>query len=553
MAEPIGLEQIMKAAEALQGVAANAAKIVTEGSVKAIEIQKKREEEAAVAVSDRVAVDVQKSAADLKSQQNSRQAATAFAVNQDEANSMVVALGVKYVENTKKAIAIAEDIQRRKSVLPWESPLEWLGNQIVIPYKVQEYNAAATVANAAEATLNAANNAVQKQVVTETVIKESVTTETQKAQQRLILAKATDELAQLQLQGIALNTHNVEAVYRMSSAQMDVYLKINEVFNREEALNIAKANYNLSSERWKQELKDKQEIAAEETSVAETVNSGRAALNLPPLPPKRIMQQLRMGGDISKGLQQNYITGASIQSSGTPMIAADSAKAAEIITMTQAPLSPEQQTLKKFLLDTTNEAVSALATAGIDFKSNPRAASDHVNKTVNETAMAQQKNIKTGDATNIYAAISLKAITGTAGAQETPLYEKVLKPLIDAGYNTVDPQDLVSKTAAAIQQGHITFNQGAGSLAVIFKSAIAVNNETRRYRMFGLPNQERYVIKETLLGGGMFPAGRVITDMSDPGQVSTLLARQLALQGTPINIVNKLAKENATKLVNEKK
>jgi len=524
---PVGLDQIMKAADLVTTLANNAAQLLIGGAKKAADIQEGRETAAKEGIKDAVAIETQKGVADLNAQQNARKAASAFAINMDEANQMVVSMGEKFVTNSKKALALAEDITKRQSVRPWDDPIGWIGNQIVIPFQEEELQAATQAAGIAQKTLVAANDAVQEQVVTENAIKESVTTETQAAMQRQLLRGAEENLAKLRLQGIALNSGNLKAVLEMTSTQMDTYLKINQVFNSQKYLEMAQQTHALNVVKWNQELKDRLEVTAEEASIADTVNTGRAALNLPALPAKHIKQQLKMGGEISKILQDNYITGSAIKSSGAPIIGESPAKAAQVIVQSQAPLTTEQQVVKSFVVGGVTEAAGKLP-PNVDAKANPKAAADYVNKQVLDAAKRQHNAIKTGDATNIYAASSLKAITAPKDIQESQIYQKILSPLIAAGYDKVDPDDLVSKTIAAIEQGQIDYNQGVLGLAVIFKSAKVMNNETRRYRMFGLPTQEKYTVKFNYTFGPL-PAGTDVVDMSDPAKVSVLLSRRMAL------------------------
>jgi len=533
MAEaPIALDELMKVANTVTGLASNAAQVITKNTEQMLGIQTERERALAAAIPDEVAVGVQKSAAELNAIQNARKAASAFAVNMDDANQMVTALGKQHTEATTKALQIADEIRQRKSVMPWESPIEFIKNQIVIPFKIDEYNANAQKANLTAAVLEQANKAVHSQAVTENTIKQTLTVETQAAQQRLLQAAAEDKLAQLKLQGITLNTGNVKAVYEMTSAQLDSMLKINQVFNSQEYLHMAQETHKINAARWGQELKDKQEIAAEEQNIADTINAGRAALNLPKLPSKKIREQLKMSPEIRKVLEQNYITGAAIISSGAPSVGDSPAKAAEIIVSSHAPLTTEQQGIKKFLIDSVTEAATTIPPT-IDTKANPKAAADYVNTTVIEAAKRQEKNIKTGDASNIYAATSLKAIAEAASVKDSQIYTQVLKPFLDTGYDKVDPEDIVSKTIAGIQQGTIKYDQATLGIAAVFRTAAAVNNETRRYRMFGLPNQTGYPVKFTqvteaiALGGGAFTT---TIDMTDPAQVSIYLSRRMAAQ-----------------------
>jgi len=532
---PVSLDQLMKAADVVTGLANNAAQLLIGGAKRASEIQEGRETAAQESINDAALVNAQKGAADLNAQQNARKAASAFAINMDEANQMVVSMGQKFVTNATRAAELSDDIRKRSAVKPWEDPITWIGNQIVIPFQQEELQAATAAADIAQKSIVAANNAVQEQAVTENAIKESITTETQAAQQRLFIKEAQEKLAQLQLQGIALNSGNLKAVYEMTSAQMDTYLKINNAFSSQQYLEMARQTHALNSARWSQELQDKKDVAAEEQNIADTVNAGRAALNLPPLPAKHIKQQLKMGGEVSKILQDNYITGAANRNSGTPIVGETPAKAAEIIVKSSAPLTTEQQGVKKFLIDATSTAATTIPPT-IDVKGNPKAATDYVNKTIIDSANRQQKNIKTGDATNIYAATSLKAITGANDFKGTVYYDKVIAPLVSSGYDKVDPEDLVSKLSAAVQQGQIPFDQAVLGLAATFRGAVAVNNETRRYGMFGLPRQAGYSVTINTSfrsPAGTFGGGVVATqtyNLTEPAQVSVLLSRHLAAQ-----------------------
>lgn len=528
----LSVESIMSAADKVIALAGNAAQIITENAAKAANIQGVREATAALNIDDEVAVGTQKAAAELNSIQNARKAASAFAVNMDDANEMVTTLGKRYAESAQKAVAIAEDITKRSSVMPWDDFLGFIGNQLVIPFRANELQAHTASAKLAAAALKEANEAVQSQAVTENTIKQTLTTETQKALQRTLRFTAEDKLAQLQLQGITLNSGNVKAVFEMNTTQLDTYLKVTQLFNSQAHLELAKQNFRLNEEKWKQELSEKLEIKESEEDIALTVNTGRAAQNLPPLPSKQIKQQLKMGGEVSKVLQDNYITGASIRTSGTPTLGGSPAKAAETIVRSQAPLTPEQQGVKKFLIEAVT-AGAATIPPNIDPKANPAGAADYVNQTVITAAASQAKNIKTGDASNIYAISSLKPIMESAVLRDSPIYNVVLKPLMDTGYDKVDPEDLVSKTMAAVVQKQIPYQEAVNGLAVIFRVGAAINNETRRYQMFGLPNQSNYNTKFTTTFGTVAGGGGSATysiDMTDPTKISVLMSRKLAEQ-----------------------
>ena len=531
----VDITSIMKFADQVQGLANNAARIMAHGAVKSANIIATRIENSTASIPDEVLIKTQELAGKLQAQQNSRAAATAFAVNQDEANQMVTALGKKYVETSTRAVELASEITKRTAVLPWESPLEWLGNQVIIPFKYDELRAVAGTATIAAAALQTANASVQSQAQTENLIAQTLTVESQKAAERLILAGAQDKIRILELQGIALNSANVEGVLKLNTQQLETMAKIHQMQNADEYLRIAKANQAMNETRWRQELKDKLDLSTENASIAATVNAGRAVQGFAPLPEGKIKEIFKLGGEIAKNLQEQYLIGSHVQATGAPKLGDSPLRSAEIITKSEAPLTTEQAVIKDFLKGTAADAVTELAKQPhLDPKSNPKGAADFVNTQMIAAAKSQQKVIKTGDASNIYAIPSLKTVASSDIIQGSMLYKEVLKPLLDTGYDKVDPDDLLSKTMAAVKAGQVPYQEAVNSLTAFFRVGAQLNNTARRYDMFNLPTQTSYNVRITSSFGGpsgITFGGAAITetfDMTKPEQVSVILSRRMA-------------------------
>lgn len=474
-------------------------------------------------------------AADAKSQQQNSAAATAFGVNQDAVNEVITALGATSRNITERIIKRSEKIHQNTQVPTMLGKVVGtLQNEFLREFN----NADASELNITTQAMQRLNQAAQAQITTNNAIRQTLDSGSVARATELAALKANEAIAVLRQQAVKDNLINLEAAFKVSKEQLNTMFQIASLENQAidnqrqaEVLELQRKTHNLQFQKLQKDI-EQEKVREDDVNIfVDTVNKGRAIMGLPAMNRREIEQYTRMGGAAKIAIEQQYESGALVNSTGVRNIAPDPANSAlrlrQSNVVVQGPQSKIQEQINQAFSD-----VLADPTLSAADKNKPEIITAAVNKMllkgdpkkgVQGLIRIQAENIKPGDTTNIYQAPAAVDIVKAAAVQSTPLFSAILEPqVVKAGITDISPKDLISRTASAVLSGALSMQDAIDGITIYYKQAALLNNQVMDYSKYGLPRQESY---NTVVSSGY--AGSSKYNLMDSTQVATLMSRAL--------------------------
>lgn len=440
--------------------------------------------------------------ADKKAEQQVATMATRMGTNPDESSSIMDKLADDWRTSSLNAIDKQSRLEKDLSINFFEHPGAFIGAQMRMEQTVKQADAAVHHRDNAAQALNQAQNLTQGSVVQANALKQTVTEATMSATLDKIDADLQGKRAALRMQtaGIqmdGLKTLNSMDITTINNLQAGVNAKLQVA-----QLASAQAHLRLAEQQAKQNLvefnvrMDEKKATKEDMEYyADTVRKGAATMgiDLTGLGSTKIISLLNSK---TEGFADYFNAGIRSQSTGNPTVADNAGETARVIAERNAPLRTEQSSIKKLFANSVATASSPQGAQGLGIDGTKKDQVYHgAGRYAVDQATKMQKNIDPTDGTNIYAAPPLEAVMKVPGLQNTPWFQTVMKPQMDAGgLKEFNPEQLVSLTAAAIKANKISFNDAAVGLQGAHTAAVRVNNVTKNYKGFGLPEQSSFNI-----------------------------------------------------------
>lgn len=478
---------------------------------------------------------------EMKSQQATLKAATVIGTNTDDISELITSLGMKSRESFDAAAKAREEYFKKKNTSFFDSPLEYISNELLggTNSAANEYNRHALEYNATTERLKEIADLTSAHALAQKAIRQTINAGSIEAMQVQIAKKAIGDAAQIKQQNLVYNIQGMEAVVRMNAAQLDSYFKLNSAVMSEKHLGIAYAQLEQSrkiheatiaerNDRIAEKKADRKEIEATNS----TMNVGREAMGLAPLPLGRGIQLLNMKGELGDVARDHFVMGAQIEDGGRMVISENAGKTARIISSTNAPLAPAALPIKKLLDDSLTQALS---NKRLD-KKDPNAIDKATTEIVAGITATMAANIKAGDGANIYQAPDMGVLSKIPAVAESVLYKKVLAPAVEAGVINTDPALIVNQAANAVATRQITFKEAQDGIKQIFKSAVALNIANKDYTRYGkgVTPQTTYITILPSYVGNFREKSQAVDLTSDIG-ISGVLSRRLSATFNPLN------------------
>lgn len=400
-----------------------------------------------------------------------------------------------------------------------------------------------------ENTAQEAQNAIDRK----TQIAQSIVTMqslTQQAAQTYNAIKQTDTTASIEAALKAAGAQTQIGINQMKAANAGVAIEALETLNRmdsQQLSNMSVANTALQQERQAknaaaQLAMSQQSLAIHVSEFNERMEQKRATKEEMDTAGQLLTEGLSIIGK-SDGTklpssmvpmfmktpqgQEAYTRAVQSRLVGHPVIAPSLGELTRIVGRDGAPLMP-QQTAVRNLLGTSFATASDPVEAkkyGVNV-SDPKNLQD-VQGAAAQIALKQAqeylKNIKPGDKANPYAAPPYNTVMEIPGVQNSPLYQKVLKPQhLAGGIQDLDPNNLIASVVSGIKSNQITHAEGAAGISTIFNAIVEKNRINNNYVGMHLPNQDAY--RTMIMTPAGIPKMRNLTSLPD---INVLLDNQL--------------------------
>jgi hypothetical protein len=464
--------------------------------------------------------------------------AAAMGANPDESGEIMTTLASGWKNAAINAEDKASKLEHDLSISFFEHPLDYVVAHINMDKTIQQADAAVAHRESAFHALSEAHKNVQDSVASANALKSTVTDATMQANLDTIAGQIDQKKAELklqnggiQLQGLRdLGSMSLQQVTNLSSAytaqtqaeQLQIAKRGQTI--AEEHLQLAKQSADLQKKEWEQKVADKSATKEDLKNIADTVRAGAAASGIQlPDSDSKVVTMFNMK-------QAHYLdwfnAGVVSNSTGKPIVSDNPGVAARMVVDTNAPLRPEQGTVKTLLVNSWTKAVSPQG--GLEGKYD-NTKKDQVTQGAGVFAVKEATkmmgNIDPKDGSNIYAAPPLTAVTQVPAIQTSKWYSSVLKPHMATGeLREFQPEQLTSMTIQSIKDGQISFKDAVDGLQGVHAAAMALNNSTKNYTGFGLPDQKGFKVRLSATPGFSLPR---TFDLSTTQDVTNLLMSRM--------------------------
>jgi hypothetical protein len=358
---------------------------------------------------------------------------------------------------------------------------------------------------------------------------------------RLAASEAQASAAKVALESVKYGTEAMLRAQQLSKEQLSLLFQAQSASIAQQQNELALKQFDFHKEEFdwrKQERQLLDEARLEGKTIDEhvinNINTGYAALGLPPVDPREakvVLSQFKAG---KADLQEAYERGRATTVTGIPMVGTSAAVSVDTLTAHPEAIIPPSR----------DPTVKLLATARDTVLANPKFAGEKdkkkVDKAINDTAlelMKEQYGNVTNNPDNVFYVGDLKQYLGSPKGDPrqvpppyaigiSPLYTKLLKPIADTGADMSDPKIVMRMVTKGVVDKTITFEE-AVDIATVYRQAIMINLQAKGLTSFGLvpPDAGR------TLNVRMGRFGNKI-DISNPVDVSRFLSQELGAGGS---------------------
>lgn len=450
-----------------------------------------------------------------------------------------------------KKMELADVIAEKQSVGLLDDPLQYISNRFTLNTDIAAHNAANSQWQTLQARITELNQNTQGTVATQKMLETGVTEASALAAARVAGAKSRLAAIQSDMLGQKYGAEGINAVLGARKDQLQASQTAYSAMNAAEQMAMSKRQLELAEEaarerkrQFDERDKDKHDEAAMGAFMVESINRGRAARGLGPLDDLngKMAQRALMGkgGIIKDEWQADYNAGQRIEAGVVGSIAKSPV---ELLTRqaagTPLNLTPQQ----KPLLDIATNAMSILRAASmpgsdasklypqyatLDPKKDPEGYKAAINEVAQKLILDQSKKVNYENRDNIFNIPNIKVLAANSPAiQETAVYQKVLKPVLDQGVDLSNPKLVFNMVGDAVAQGIISHKQ-ALETTTIYHVGVAVNAAQRNtLGVAGLAMPMQYNAEVEINPNGLIGKKEVI-NLADPSQFSRAILKSQA-------------------------
>lgn len=457
---------------------------------------------------------------------------TALGTNLDDASQVMTALSGEWKKAALDSVEASKRVEKNVNAKFLDDPIAYVKAQLDLEGSV---NAAAAVENrkaVIQNSLTFAQQQTQQIVVTQNALTKTASHETVQATIEQAEAIFKSKAAQQRVENAGINIDGIRTLNGLTLQEINNMSTALSAKSQEAHLELSRAQFSQSQKQFQLMMEERQDRILqkkadkqEQEDFADVIRKGAATLgyeNVKAFPTSKIIQLMSMK---APGFNDYLQAGMKTTVTSYPVVNEDAGQSARIIAQTGAPLRPEQKSIKQFFTSVWADASSPASgvKGGYD-----NTKVDAVSKAAGLIAARQAemfaKEIKQGDNSNIYAPPPLEAVTNIPAVKSSKFYKSVLEPqFIGGGLKELNPEQVISMAAAAVKAKQITYAEAAQGVQGIFNASVLVNNTTKNYLGYGLPNQRGF---NTRVESG-FGNPRMY-DLTQPAAVNTLLSSRLS-------------------------
>ena len=466
----------------------------------------------------------------LASQERNLTVGDIFGTNASKANAVYAKLAAEASTAFEIQKQAKSKIDAKLGASLFNDPLGYIMGRLTVNEDIAAHNSAVDAREMATKRIQELNQLTESSAQVQRHFAAPVTLASRQAVIDNIAMEASLKKSMLDREGIRYNVQAVDEAMRLPAQQIQNLFQLKSAQNADEGLALqrqaaARAAQSQALAERRQQLLESKEAEAEST-VLQMVDAGRALRGLPPLTglqTKQVFNALRskVSTPFAAELQYDYAKGQELAFRGGKEVKiADSPS--EYLSIRESGINfnhtPATQAVVTRLVE-VKDAVLAdpKLKAAMGANKNPKASASLIDGAINEAFKADMASAKIGTGDSIYSINSIqdlaKAVPEIAA---NPVYTKVLKARLDAGENFDTPTKVMVAVREGVRAGVITINDAA-KVSEIFAKGVEINNQTKQFSKFGLPEATGLTAKLDTRPG-MF-GGNKVYNIVQPDQV----------------------------------
>lgn len=470
-----------------------------------------------------------------KAENKSAAFATALGSDTDQTTNIMIRSAEEVRDRHVKAMDARDKLEKDLNTNFLDSPLDWAWAQLNMESTIRRAEAATQSRNDAVQGLQQIQQATQNQVAMNNSLKKTATDAMMQAQAAADKADADITYKERVIRNAGVNIDKLASLNTMSTQELAVSSEARNIKRQDaadaraaESHNWARKESNLRLEALR-EAKEEKDLAKLDLAAQQDYYIAGAksiGVEVKRMPDRQFARYL-LADDTA---QEYYKRGMQLSAAGEAPIKSSAGETAMFLKQANAPLRPEQSSIKQLLTNSMTAAASSkggvkdgagnLITVDPSKKDSVAAATTIV---AQKNANNMHSNI-TPDPNNIYAAPPLPSVYELPAVKNSAYAKKVLAPQMQAGGLTeFQPSQLISMATNAIRAKQVTYDEAVQGLSSLFNGAREINNVTKQYKTFGLPNQTGFNVTTTSDWGFA-----KTVDMADQKQLSLYVSSQLS-------------------------
>lgn len=491
------------------------------------------------AASDASLVSATKSAADLSTQSARQALGIKFGTDENAQNQVYTALSDK-ITSTYKTKTALEDVINSKLAIGMDDPIAYIGAQLTVNRDIQQHNAVNAELQGTFDQIHNLNLATAESAQLQTQFAQTVTVASAEAAARMASTEAAVKANQMATQALQFNVEGVKTALGATKEELDNLFKAKQLQLSQSNNDIAAGHLALAQKEFAFRMEEKLKTDGMDSAILRSINLGRASRGLAGLDQMKAqvaLAALKGKGPMSDEFMADYKSGEMALATGQISLGATPADVIQRIGERQVlNVSPPQELVKQKLGD-------ALALASPQLKSlDPRdlaGAQRILNDSATKVVQRDAAEVKPNDASNLFSIAPIASIVKVSpAAANEPVYQKVLKPLMDTGVDMNDPNQVMAATVSAIQKGTISYTDALG-LATIYQAGSNANLAQRDLPKFGIAPVYAYNVRLNNIDDGF--GGSNIVDVTKVDLLGRYLNKQLSFlaqkpKGGPISL-----------------
>lgn len=479
------------------------------------------------AANDASLVSTTESAANLSTIAAKQKLGLKFGTDVSAQNEIYSLLTAKEADAAARKDSAKSAINAKTQVSPLDDPVSWLLGKLTVNQDITAYNNASTDQKDALDRINALNAATAGSAVLQTQFAQTTTQASAEAAARIASTAWQVKANEMTIEGLKLGVEGIKTSLSKTVQQLQWSVELNSAQNADRHLALAWHNSQRADDEFDFRKEEKLKNDQYETSIGDDLNLGRAIRGLPELTGVKltnILMTIKTKGPMSDEYTRDWQAGSRARATGVLSLGATPVAAMTVLN-TQAVDLPDTQIV---IADTFKQVLKGAETKlnGLDPK-DVRGATKILDDRIAAAIRIQASDVSFNDPKNIFTPVPISEIVkASPAAAATPVYQKILKPIMDAGGDMNDPNKIAAALVSGIRTGKISYDESL-SAATIWQAAADANMAQKDLPKFGLvPITSFNTRLENVSKLKLF--NTTVVDVTNPVALGTWINKQLA-------------------------